>query len=1248
MDKNFDYYADLAQKALDAGNKDDARFLMDQAKSLVAAPAAAPQAEAVDSESTGSVDITPTAPEEEGKGFLGAAAEVPTNISAGVGSLVREVGETIDWATDAILDWTGEPMSLDVDNASPEALRAWEDAGGINLYDAGGKQIKYISGQERQDFKAANLYSMLKLGDIAEDVLYTGVDAQAAGMQETLAGSMTHGVTQFLSGYALLGGVKTAQTAGYAAQASLAAVKGAAVDFTAFDAHEARASDMMIELGMEAEWLRYLAVDENDTVLEGKIKNAVEGMGLGVLAEGIFLGLRSTKSYVTAKRSADNQAKADELFTEASTLQKEMQEKTFKEPEDLADLDGTPVATVTDADAAIFKGDDKFYDLDEFVDTTQATKLDAKIADEIVDEGMPKKVELDERNAPVGAKLPDPEDSLQGAKGNEKLRNDAGDFRDLDGTGKRSKTISWADSNVKATRLIAKLMKGNGEDGTGIIQLAKQLHEYEFNVKDADQYAAAAIQMETFIWKQFEVLSATPAAKAGESASVRKLEVLAESLRYAQAARMGGASSNARALALQKQVKGVIPDLDFELSPEGMIRKLNSEANAGAIRKLGNVGNKLVNGLNEIWLNSLLSGWTTHAINLTSNAVVGVVDILEVAGGAGVAALKNPKEGARQLRLAKRQAVGVAKYAKISGIMAGKTLKTGRNILDEEGMVNEAVNNIVGDVAIGSGNIDIGRIFTDPSVSAIDRIGNIIRLPSRGLMGGDELFKQINFRAKAYSYAAEEIDKAIGAGKVSDVDFDALVEARVSQAYDIAQQSKKGDVVTDPIAAKSMKASRVNTFTNDLGESGKALQSFVGDVPLIRQVIPFIRTPINILKWPLRRSPLKLTQKSFYESIEKGGEEASQAIFQVAYGTALWGGAMGMVYNQYTEIPAGKGDVMKVQKWQGSWAGYTPYQKQALRASGASPNSYFADGEWNAYNRLDPFAMYIGVAADIRDVLESGEHDTVMESSTAAIIAIANQFKDKTYTKGLSDFIKAADDPERFAEQWFLQKAGSFVPSAVAQFKGDQEIREVRSLMDAVMNRLPVFSETLESTYDIFGQPNIRADGYIQKRTVWKDDVTRSEMFRLAPSIGKPSERHSSGVDLPDYKNADGLTAYARYNQLIGETEIRGRGVKDAMEKLILSKGYQQTLTDGGQSTDGKVDSSREKELKKIMKRYRDKAMGTLLKEYPELDKAIKEKEMLNKKGQSQRSNGQTEVFTRGQSQQKSVEQVTDLLNGLF
>jgi hypothetical protein len=983
---------------------------------------------------------------------------------------------------------------------------------------------------------------------------------------------------------------------------------------------------MMIELGMEAEWLRYLAADEDDTIFEGKMKNAIEGLGLGVAAEGAFLFAKATAKYTKSKFARDtegNIAKAEELEKEAIALAEEAQAKTFKDPKEaeLEDLDGTPIAKVDDEDAAIFKGEE--------VDTKQ-------------------KVELDESQAPIGAKLPDPEDPLRGAADNQKLRNEEGDFRDLEGG--HTKHISWKESNVKAQRLIAKLVKGNGEDGVGIVQLAKQFFDTKIDPKDADAFAAASIQLEMSIWKQFEVLSKTPAAKAADPTTVRKLETLVEALRYAQASRRGGASSNARALALQKQAKEAIPDLDFDMTPEGMIKTLNKEANAGVIRKGTRNVNKVINAVNEYWLNSLLSGWTTHAINLSSNAFVSAVDIVEVAGGASLAALKNPKEGARQLRLAQRQAVGIIKYARISAKMAAETLKYGRNILDEESMINESVDNIVGEVAIGKGNVELSKIFSDPDLDMVDRLGNIIRLPSRGLMGGDELFKQLNFRAKAYAYAAEEMDKALANGKIKPEEFDAAVEVRLDEAYEAARSAKKGDIIADPVANKGLKAARVNTFTNDLGKQGKALQSFVGDVPLLRQIIPFIRTPINILKYPLKRSPLGLASKNMREAIGRGGEEASQAIFQMTMGTALWSYVYSKTVQDKVEIPAGKGDMIEVHKYQGSWSGYTYQQKQAMRASGASPNSFYDEdsGTWKSYSRLDPFAMFLGVSADVREVVASGAHDGAMEMSTAAIIAIANQFKDKTYTKGVADFVKAADDPERYWANYMYQKSGSFVPSAVSQFNTDQDIRIVRSTSDAVLKRLPGFSETLEPSFDILGQVNPRAEGYLLKRTTWQDDVVRSEMFRLAPSIGKPSERHASGVDLPDFVNEDGKSAYWRYNELIGESTYGNRTLQENLERKILSYPYQENLGEGSQTPEGKIGSAREKALKKIVNKHREKAMKQLRKEFPELDQAIIKREREIKNAAHQRTSGQ-DVFKRSAGVQKGDPVDTqDLLNNLF
>src|SRR3990167_2517239 len=111
-------------------------------------------------------------------------------------------------------------------------------------------------------------------------------------------GAAVRSVSQFLTGFLTggklmkLAGIKPATTtAGKAAQAG---VKGAFADFAAFDAHEKRLGDLWKDLGLpENELANYLAADPEDSEIEGRFKNLVEGAGLGVLAEGVFLGART-------------------------------------------------------------------------------------------------------------------------------------------------------------------------------------------------------------------------------------------------------------------------------------------------------------------------------------------------------------------------------------------------------------------------------------------------------------------------------------------------------------------------------------------------------------------------------------------------------------------------------------------------------------------------------------------------------------------------------------------------------------------------------------------------------------------------------------------------------------------------------------------------------------------------------------------------------------------------------------------
>ena len=113
---------------------------------------------------------------------------------------------------------------------------------------------------------------------------------------ETMAGNMTEGVSRFLTGFfgpnkflkgvGLTGGVIKTGIRGITA--------GAVADLTVFDPDEGRLSDMLVEFNsplLNNAVTQYLATDEDDTEMEGRLKNVLEGIVIGGPLE-ILMGLK--------------------------------------------------------------------------------------------------------------------------------------------------------------------------------------------------------------------------------------------------------------------------------------------------------------------------------------------------------------------------------------------------------------------------------------------------------------------------------------------------------------------------------------------------------------------------------------------------------------------------------------------------------------------------------------------------------------------------------------------------------------------------------------------------------------------------------------------------------------------------------------------------------------------------------------------------------------------------------------------
>ena len=221
-----------------------------------------------------------------------------------------------------------------------------------------------------------------------------------------------------------------------------------------------------------------------------------------------------------------------------------------------------------------------------------------------------------------------------------------------------------------------------------------------------------------------------------------------------------------------------------------------------------------------------------------------------------------------------------------------------------------------------------------------------------------------------------------------------------------------------------------------------------------------------------------------------------------------------------------------------------------LRADGWQPYSIKVGDEWVSYQRLDPLAMTLGVAADY---VEKQSAMTERQKDELAMLMVASMIQnlsDKTWLTGLSDMLGAIQDPVRHGPPAIRRTiAGVAVPAAVGQLARtvDDSPREQKTVGEAIQARIPGLSDNLRPSLDAWGRP-IERQGRIGPDIAspfpveqQRHEPINEEAMRLGLKVTHPS-RTVKGQRLTDeqfhaYKQlAGGLTA-SGFNQLIASPE---------------------------------------------------------------------------------------------------------------
>eukprot|EP00456_Euglypha_rotunda_P039074 TRINITY_DN30033_c0_g1_i4.p1 TRINITY_DN30033_c0_g1~~TRINITY_DN30033_c0_g1_i4.p1 ORF type:complete len:179 (+),score=37.98 TRINITY_DN30033_c0_g1_i4:114-650(+) len=144
--------------------------------------------------------------------------------------------------------------------------------------------------------------------------------------------------------------------------------------------------------------------------------------------------------------------------------------------------------------------------------------------------------------------------------------------------------------------------------------------------------------------------------------------------------------------------------------------------------------------------------------------------------------------------------------------------------------------------------------------------------------------------------------------------------------------------------------------------------------------------------------------------------------------------------------------------------------------------------------------------------------------------------------------------------------ASGFVPFSgyVSGIKDDPMMREVRSMADAVANRIPGYSATLDPQRNVLGEITMASEiGGISPWAVTKtkDDGLGAELVRIYEATGEKLQRppkKTGDVDWSTFKNEKGRSAYDRFLELHSEL-----GLRKSMQGAMKTPGWER-LSDAG------------------------------------------------------------------------------------
>jgi hypothetical protein len=358
------------------------------------------------------------------------------------------------------------------------------------------------------------------------------------------------------------------------------------------------------------------------------------------------------------------------------------------------------------------------------------------------------------------------------------------------------------------------------------------------------------------------------------------------------------------------------------------------------------------------------------------------------------------------------------------------------------------------------------------------KTGEFIRFAFKGLSSDDALSKHVSRLDTMY----REIYRRVQSGeyKLNPGEKTSTAVERHFQSlkdnYDAALSGGNFDTPKlkqyQQLASVAEETALRDTFQSDLGNFGRGMNWLLRNVPALQIVFPFVRTPTNIAKETLKRTPLGfLNVARKWKDLTPGQRmtELSKPAVGSLIGAGILAQAMG-------------GDVT-------GGGPVNPDELEALKATGWQPYSVKVGDSWVSYQRLEPIAAIMGIAADAAEGLRNGDFQKWQDGSMKVFSSAAENITNKTFLSGLDGMFSAVSHPKEYLARFVKQMQGSVVPNGLGfiPLSGitralDPVYRQTDPFsMNVFYSKLPFVSSTLEPQYGPTGEPRLRSGSTVER-----------------------------------------------------------------------------------------------------------------------------------------------------------------------